>query len=102
MNENVNKALMIFQQTIFELLDFKKVNDKLTYQTNFNAEIVKNIILTKLDRKCISPSSNIVILELRASSNSNEEILRIAEMYKKDFILEDNSFLDIIADEAIF
>ena len=102
MNENVNKALMIFQQTIFELLDFKKVNDKLTYQTNFNAEIVKNIILTKLDRKCISPSSNIVILEPRASPNSNEEILHIAKIYKKDFILEDNSFLDIIADEAIF
>ncbi len=45
MNENVDKALIIFQQIIFELLDFKKVNDKLTYQTNFDAEIVKILYL---------------------------------------------------------
>ena len=34
--------------------------------------------------------------------NSDEEILNAAEMYKKDFDLEDYDFLDIVADEAIY
>src|SRR5437660_1736233 len=38
----------------------------------------------------------------RANPNSDEEILHVAEMYKKDFALESHSFLDIVTDEAIF
>ncbi|GBB93562.1 hypothetical protein RclHR1_21980006 [Rhizophagus clarus] len=78
------------------------MNQELVYKTNFDAETIKNIILTRLDRGCCGPSPNIVILEPGASPNSDEEILRVAEMYKDDFALESHSFLDIVADEAIF
>lgn len=33
---------------------------------------------------------------------ADEEILHVSEMYKEDFAMNNHSFLDIIADEAIF
>src|SRR3954470_4217488 len=102
MNEGINKILLMFQEVICGLLDFKENNDELIYKTNFDAEIIKRDILNKLDRGCFEPSPNIVILEPGANPNSDEEILRVAEMYKEDFALESHSFLDIVADEAIF
>src|SRR5581483_739499 len=45
---------------------------------------------------------NVIILEPGANPNSDEDILHAAEMYKKDFALEDGNFLDIVADEAIY
>jgi len=102
MNKHINEILIIFQQIIFELLDFKKINDELIYQTNFDAEIIKHIIFTKLDCGCLDSSPNVIILEPGANPNSNEEILCVTKIYKEDFILEDNAFLNIVADEAIF
>ena len=102
MSQRINETLMIFQQTIYELLDFKEVNGELIYKTNFNAETIKHILLIKLDRGCLSLSPNVVILEPGANPNSDDEILRVAKMYKEDFALESNSFLDIVANEAIF
>ncbi|EXX51186.1 hypothetical protein RirG_264050 [Rhizophagus irregularis DAOM 197198w] len=39
---------------------------------------------------------------LSGSPNDNNKILRATEMYRRDFSLEENDFLDICADEAIF
>jgi hypothetical protein len=102
MNIGINETLTIFQQIIYKLLDFKKINEKLTYETNFNAETIKREILNKLDLGCRGPSPNIVILEPGSNPNSDDEILHVAEMYKKDFAMNGHSFLDIVADEAIF
>ncbi|PKY33609.1 hypothetical protein RhiirB3_394937 [Rhizophagus irregularis] len=102
MNIGINKILTIFQQIIYKLLDFKKINEKLTYETNFNAETIKREILNKLDLGCCGPSPNIVILEPGSNPNSDDKILRVAEIYKKDFSMNSHSFLDIVADEAIF
>ena len=102
MNEDIVEALIVFQQIIYELLDFKKINEKLTYKTNFNSETIKHIILSRLDHGCRDPSSNIVILEPGSNSNSDEKILHITEMYKEDFVMKSHFFLDIVADEAIF
>ncbi|RGB41823.1 hypothetical protein C1646_751758 [Rhizophagus diaphanus] len=100
MNQGVENTLTIFQQIICKLLNFKKINEEFTYNTNFNAETIKHEILNKLDYGSCGESPNIVILKL--GSNSDEEIFHVAEMYKKDFAMESNSFLDIVADEAIF
>ena len=102
MNQGIDETLIMFQQIIYDLLNFKKVNEKLVYTTNFNAETIRRIILTKLDYGCLGPSPNIVILEPGSNPNSDEEILHVTEMYKKDFAMESHSFLDIVADEAIY
>ncbi|PKY46612.1 hypothetical protein RhiirA4_461515 [Rhizophagus irregularis] len=102
MNQGIENALTIFQQIIQELLKFKKINEEFTYNTNFNAETIKHKILNRLDYGSCGESPNIVILEPGSNPNSDDEILHVAEMYKKDFAMEDHSFLDIVADEAIF
>jgi hypothetical protein len=102
LNLGTNEILSMFQQVIYELLDFKRIDEELVYKTDFDAETIKHIILTRLEYGCLEPSPNVVILEPGANPNSDEEILHVAEMYKKDFALESHSFLDIVADEAIF
>ena len=102
MNRNIDNILIMFQQVIYELLEFKKINEELTYKTNFNAKTVKCVILNRLDYGCNGPSPKIVILEPGSNPNSDEEILHVAEMYKEDFAMESHTFLDIVADEAIF
>lgn len=102
MNQSIDNILTMFQQIIYELLDFKKINEEFIYKTNFNAETIKRIILTKLNHGCSGPSPNVVILEPGSNPNSDDEILRVAEMYKEDFAMSSHSFLNIVADEAIF
>ncbi|RIA90783.1 hypothetical protein C1645_822932 [Glomus cerebriforme] len=94
-NSGINKILLTFQEVFQELLDLKNINGKLTYRRNFDAESVKRIILSKLDHRYLGPLPNIIILESGNNPNSDEEILRSAEMYKKDFSLENYDFLDI-------
>jgi hypothetical protein len=101
-NQSVNNMLTMFQQIIYELLDFKTINEELIYNINFNAETIKRIILSKIDHECYGPSSNVVILESGSNPNSDDEILNVANIYKEDFAIKDHSFLDIIADEVIF
>ena len=43
-----------------------------------------------------------VILEPSGLPNNDDEILKATEMYRRDFLLNENDFLDICADEAIF
>jgi len=102
MNQGINETLIMFQEVIYELLDFREINGELIYKTNFDANTVKCCILANLDQGCLGPSPNVVILEPGANPNSDEEILRVTEMYKGDFALANNTFLDIVADEAIF
>ncbi|RHZ69685.1 hypothetical protein Glove_280g12 [Diversispora epigaea] len=78
MNQDINETLNMFQQIIYELLDFKEIKGSL------------------------GPSPNVVILEPGANPNSDEEILCVSKMYKKDFVMIVHSFLDIITDEVIF
>ncbi|RHZ66091.1 hypothetical protein Glove_309g4 [Diversispora epigaea] len=101
MNKCTDETLMLFQQTIEELLDFKKINNELIFKKDFDAETIKHIILSKLNPGCLGPSPDVIILEPGANPNSDEEILHVAEMYKEDFTLENHSFLDIVADQAI-
>ncbi|POG77403.1 hypothetical protein GLOIN_2v1473966 [Rhizophagus irregularis DAOM 181602=DAOM 197198] len=99
---SIDETLNMFQKVIFDLLDFKEIEGELIYKTNFDGETIKRVLLTKLDPECLGPSPNVVILEPGANPNSDEEILHVSEMYKEDFAMNNHSFLDIIADEAIF
>jgi hypothetical protein len=102
MNSEIEKILMIFQETFYKLLDFKNINNELCYNKDFDAESIKNLILPKLDYGCLGPFPKVVILEPGNNPNSDDEILNTAKMYKNDFALEDHEYLDIVADEAIY
>ncbi|RGB39829.1 hypothetical protein C1646_754071 [Rhizophagus diaphanus] len=64
----------------------------------FQTPLQTPIIETKHDEKAL----HIVILEVDSIPNINEEIFNAAKMYKNDFSLSSNEYLDIIADESIF
>ncbi|GBC07900.1 hypothetical protein RclHR1_07760015 [Rhizophagus clarus] len=102
MNPEIDKILLIFQEVFQGLLDLKNINEELSYKRDFDAENVKQNILAKLDYGCLRPSPNAIILKSEINSNSDEEILYTAEMYKNEFALKDNNFFDIVADEAIY
>ncbi|PKK68321.1 hypothetical protein RhiirC2_782400 [Rhizophagus irregularis] len=65
-------------------------------------EIIKKEILVEFEYDYKGPSPHVVILELTDNLNSNQAILEAANMYRADFNLQENGYLDIIADEAIF
>lgn len=102
MNFEIGQILITFQETLKELLHIENINGELSYKRDFDAETIKHIILSKLDYRCLGPSPNVIILESGINPNSDEEILRAAEMYKKDFDLEDSNFFNIVADETIY
>ncbi|RIA84891.1 hypothetical protein C1645_831612 [Glomus cerebriforme] len=77
---------------------YSNLNGKLQYMTNFNASTIHNRILEKLDHGCFGNPSHIIILKAEGIPNSNESIYQLAEMYKKDFSLNSNEYLDIVAD----
>ncbi|GET02176.1 hypothetical protein GLOIN_2v1482460 [Rhizophagus clarus] len=87
---------------LFGLLDLKNINGELSYKRDFDAENVKQNISFKLDYGFLGPTSNVAILEPGTNPNLDEEILHTAEMYKNEFALKDDNFLDIVADEAIY
>ncbi|RHZ89130.1 hypothetical protein Glove_18g69 [Diversispora epigaea] len=96
MNQDINETLELFQNIIYKLLNFKKINNELIYRKDFDAEVIKYVILSRIDHGCLGSTPNIVILELGVNPNSDEEILHVATMYKKGFMLENHSFLDIV------
>ncbi|RIA88755.1 hypothetical protein C1645_825892 [Glomus cerebriforme] len=91
---------MYTDNIVCELLDFKKINDKLIYRIDFDAKIVKCIVPTKINHRCLGPSPNIIILKLDTNPNLDKEILHVAKVYKENFELENYSYLDIMSNET--
>ncbi|RHZ84783.1 hypothetical protein Glove_75g68 [Diversispora epigaea] len=91
---------------------------ELQYMTNFDATIIHNKILEKLTHGCFGNPFHVVILEAGGMPSSNEDIYESihvpkinfgflsiyesADMYKKDFSLNSDDYLDIVGDESIF
>ncbi|GES88087.1 hypothetical protein GLOIN_2v1482460 [Rhizophagus clarus] len=85
------------------LLDIQRTNEtNIKYNQNFDTEIIKKEILAEFEYDCKDSSSHVVILEPADSSNSDQVILEAANMYRADFNLQENEYLDIIANKAIF
>ncbi|EXX52139.1 uncharacterized protein OCT59_004655 [Rhizophagus irregularis] len=85
-------SLLAFRYNERQELEYNKID-----LTAINSEILR-----QTEFGCNLPPPNVVILEPSGSPNDDNEILRAMEMYRRDFSLEENDFLDICADEAIF
>ncbi|RHZ71230.1 hypothetical protein Glove_261g3 [Diversispora epigaea] len=103
MNDIAQKKLDLYDEIFNECLAFYYSNDKkLQYETKFDVLTVRKKIIKRLDRGCFGDSHDIVILEAGGTPNTNEGIYDAAKMYKIDFALDLNKYLDIVADESIF
>ncbi|RHZ79657.1 hypothetical protein Glove_142g53 [Diversispora epigaea] len=90
-------------------------NEKMSLQKKGNSQLIMvNEFLSetcgrlKLNEEEITRNPDVLMEahyylrpELGANSNSDEEILHVAEMYKKDFALKNHSFLNIVTDQTI-
>ncbi|PKK61624.1 hypothetical protein RhiirC2_791542 [Rhizophagus irregularis] len=72
------------------------------YNKNLDVEIIEKEILSKCEFGCLIPPPNVVILTPTGSPNDDNEIFHATQMYKEEFLLNDDEYLDICADEAIF
>jgi hypothetical protein len=102
MNVETEQTLSLFHETIKELLDFQIINNEWKFNENIDSNIIKKKLLTKMNRGSLGPSPKIVIFEPGRNPNDDNDILESAKMYKEDFDISDNGFLDIVADQAIF
>ncbi|RIA85299.1 hypothetical protein C1645_830979 [Glomus cerebriforme] len=90
-------------QTFEKLLDFQiDINGNISYNKNLDVEIIEKEILSKCEFGCLIPPPNVVILISTGSPNDDNEIFHVIQMYKEEFLLNDDEYLDICADEAIF
>ena len=104
MNDEAHQILDFFDEIFDECLAFNysNPNGELQYVTDFDASTIHNKILEKLAHGCFGHPSHVVILEAGRIPNNNEGIYQSAKMYKNDFSLDSNDYLDIVADESIF
>ncbi|EXX57749.1 uncharacterized protein OCT59_016365 [Rhizophagus irregularis] len=103
MNSTTKEALDRFQNILERLLDILKTNEEnIEYNKNFDAKIIKKKILAEFEHGCKGFSSHVVILKPTDNLNSDQAILETTNMYRADFNLQENGYLDIVADEAIF
>ncbi|PKK42413.1 hypothetical protein RhiirC2_804501 [Rhizophagus irregularis] len=93
-----------FDDIIDNLLNFQTSSERqLLYNTDFDMAAIHQKILENVDHGCLADAPNIVILETGGIPNSDEGIFQSTEMYKQDFNLGLDDYLDVIlADEAIF
>ncbi|RGB26238.1 hypothetical protein C1646_770683 [Rhizophagus diaphanus] len=89
---------MAFQMWMLIPLE-EKADDKknITSPTAIHQKILENV-----DHGYSADIPNIVILETGRIPNSDEGIFRSTEMYKQDFNLGPDDYLNVVADEAIF
>src|SRR5437773_2311019 len=103
MSETTEKAASELNK-VFEILLNIQINKKgeISYNNNFGLAEINNEILRQIDFSVELLPPNIVILKPCGSPNDDNEILNTTKLYKEDFLLDDDNFLDICADEAIF
>ncbi len=99
MSKIIDKTIDKFNKIFKNLLAFWFNEErKLEYNENFDLKVVDLEILKQINFGCKLSPSNVIILEPSGSPNNDEEILQAIEMYKKDFLLNKDDFLDICAD----
>ncbi|UZO00506.1 uncharacterized protein OCT59_011633 [Rhizophagus irregularis] len=99
----ISNTLDIFDSVLDNLLNVQiNFQGIAIYQTNFDMAIVHDEILNRVEHGCKVEPLNVVILEPGGVPNSDESIFESLEMYKKDFELRSEQYLDVVADEAIF
>ncbi|UZO19766.1 uncharacterized protein OCT59_011037 [Rhizophagus irregularis] len=99
------KILDLYDEILDECLGFYYSNndhENLQFETNFDISTVHKKLIERMDRGCFGDPQHVVILEAGGIPNTNEGIFNAAKMYKNDFSLSSDEYLDIVADESIF
>ncbi|GBC53624.2 hypothetical protein GLOIN_2v1881008 [Rhizophagus irregularis DAOM 181602=DAOM 197198] len=80
----------------------ERADDKKNITSPTGLFAIHQKIFENIDHSCLADAPNIVILETGRIPSSDEGIFQSTEMYKQDFNLGLDDYLDVVADEAIF
>ncbi|GES82488.1 hypothetical protein GLOIN_2v1829825 [Rhizophagus clarus] len=89
------------QEIIFEkLLAFN--NENFTYQSNFDESNIRNEIMTYFKVSCNFSPPNIVILNAEDPPSNDSVVHECLKMYANEIGIENDGYINVVADEAIF
>lgn len=102
--ENIKAQQFIsdFHQVFKDFLQFSNLENTFIYSQDFDLPNIHQQIINSVELGCQLPPANIVILEAGNKPSSNEGIFEACDMFLQDFNLNNNKYIDIVSDEAIF
>ena len=102
--ENIKSQQFIlnFHQVFENFLQFSGSENTLKYFQDFDLSDIHQQIISNVELECQLPPANVVILEAGNKPNSDEGIFEACDMFLQDFNLDNNKYIDIVSDEAIF
>ncbi|RIA89763.1 hypothetical protein C1645_824334 [Glomus cerebriforme] len=101
-NIKSQQFILNFHQIFKDFLQFSGSGNFFKYSQNFDLPDIYQQIINSTELGCQLPPANVVILEAGNKPSSNEEIFEACDMFLQDFSLDNNKYIDIVSDEAIF
>ena len=101
-NIKSQQFILNFHQIFKDFLQFSGSGNSFEYSQNFDLPDIHQQIINGTELGCRLPPANVVILEARNKPSSNEGIFEACDMFLQDFNLDNNQYIDIVSDEAIF
>ncbi|UZO06568.1 uncharacterized protein OCT59_026884 [Rhizophagus irregularis] len=100
-NNFSQQTFNIFNSVFEQLLTF---NENLTpnYRSDFNENDIRNQIMTHFEGSFNLPPPNVIILDAENPPSSDSAVHKYLEMYKNEIGMENNEYINVVADEAIF
>ncbi|GET66811.1 hypothetical protein GLOIN_2v1768552 [Rhizophagus irregularis DAOM 181602=DAOM 197198] len=100
-NNFSQQTFNIFNSVFEQLLTF---NENLTpnYRSDFNEDDIRNQIMTHFEVSFNLPPPNVIILDAGDPPSSDSAVHKCLEMYKNEIGMENNEYINVVADEAIF
>ncbi|GBC44445.1 uncharacterized protein OCT59_014491 [Rhizophagus irregularis] len=100
-NNFSQQTFNIFNSVFEQLLTF---NENLTpnYRSDFNEDDIRNQIMTHFEVSFNLPPPNVIILDAGDQPSSDSAVHKCLEMYKNEIGMENNEYINVVADEAIF
>ncbi len=91
-------------KTIIEGFFLWELNNEniLSWNQDFDIEIINKKIIKTYNNGIILPSTNIIILEAGGNPNNNDDIAKSCDQYFIDLNLNNNESINVCCDEAIF
>ncbi|GBC11427.2 hypothetical protein GLOIN_2v1829825 [Rhizophagus irregularis DAOM 181602=DAOM 197198] len=100
-NNFSQQTFNIFNSVFEQLLTFNE-NFTPNYRSDFNEDDICNQIMTHFEVSFNLPPPNVIILDAGDLPSSDSAVHKCLEMYKNEIGMENNEYINVVADEAIF
>jgi hypothetical protein len=102
MNNVAESAINLFDKLLVTSLQMTIENDVIKYQKDFDASTIYQKMMKCVEHGCNYSPPNIVILKPGGTPNKDAGIFESVDMYYNDYEINQEDYIDIVADESIF